>query len=539
VGTLLVGVAGGLGWLRTAPVRAPQGPWITHTVRYEPLRATIIERGTLDSAETIDIISRVRNRSRGHTIDTTIKWVIPDGTLVQRGDLLVELDDSGWREQLELREGPLILARAEWLLAEEDYQIAVSQSQGELRLAEDALRLAELELHKYLHGDYEQTASDLLGRITMALSDLELWRDRVPWTERMVRKGFLSPTQAKTEQARLKGAQVALDHLNEEQRVLLEHTKKQMQAERENQVAEARRTVERLRTQGTARVEQADISRRSTKAVYLKQKKRYEEIEEEIRKCTLTAPQDGLVVYCTPERFGGSFQQATVAQGEPVYEGQRLMCLPNLDKMQVLTRVPEAVVAQVRGEQWAHTGYEDYVQAGLLLVPDALGRVINQHARTVLRDRLRDHGYRQVYGGQPALIRLDAFPGRVLRGHVKRVATLPSQYEWMMADIKVYPTVVAIDEPGEGLRPGMGAEVTIVAADAPAPVLTVPVEAVVGPAARGSQGKCFVLTPQGPEERVVTVGLCDGKLAEIQDGLCEGEEVILNTRTLLNDAAKD
>ena len=44
-------------------------------------------------------------------------------------------------------------------------------------------------------------------------------------------------------------------------------------------------------------------------------------------------------------RFGGGVQQAIVAQGEPVREGQKLLRVVGLKQMAVQTRVHEALVA--------------------------------------------------------------------------------------------------------------------------------------------------------------------------------------------------
>src|SRR5262245_41437129 len=69
-----------------------------HTVRYEPLKLTVVERGQLESADNRDVICRVRAGTKATSL--TIKWVIDDGTLVRHGQLLVELDDSALQDQL-------------------------------------------------------------------------------------------------------------------------------------------------------------------------------------------------------------------------------------------------------------------------------------------------------------------------------------------------------------------------------------------------------------------------------------------------------
>jgi hypothetical protein len=67
------------------------------------------------------------------------------------------------------------------------------------------------------------------------------------------------------------------------------------------------------------------------------------------------APDDilegSMVVYFKPEsgRFSGN-QQGLVEQGAQVKEGQKMLRIPNLEKMQVNTKVNEAMVSRIKGE---------------------------------------------------------------------------------------------------------------------------------------------------------------------------------------------
>src|SRR5436190_15858214 len=63
------------------------------------LTATIIERGSLDAATVADLTCTVKARGKDSPT-AVIKWVVEDGTVVKKGDRLVELDDSGLRDDL-------------------------------------------------------------------------------------------------------------------------------------------------------------------------------------------------------------------------------------------------------------------------------------------------------------------------------------------------------------------------------------------------------------------------------------------------------
>jgi multidrug efflux pump subunit AcrA (membrane-fusion protein) len=169
---------------------------------------------------------------------------------------------------------------------------------------------------------------------------------------------------------------------------------------------------------------------------------------------------------------------------------------------------------------------------------DPLSRVAAQHAVFDLRDKFREHDLKLIQQGQPATVRVDAFPNRVLKAHVKSVATVPAQQDWTSADVKMYQTLVAIDEHIEGCKPGMNAEVTVKVDGTSEPVVALPLQAVVGGAELGPRRKCFVRTSAGPVERDIVIGLANERMAEIRSGLSEGDEVVLNPKVLVGEQVK-
>jgi HlyD family secretion protein len=144
----------------------------------------------------------------------------------------------------------------------------------------------------------------------------------------------------------------------------------------------------------------------------------------------------------------------------------------------------------------------------------------------------------RIHKGQPAVVRVDAMPNRPLKAHVESVANTPSQQDFFAADVKVYATKIYIDEEVDGLKPGMTAVVAITVADALEHVLTVPISAIIGSSEMGATRKCFIVTPQGPKEQDVVVGLSNEMNAEIVSGLTAGDEVVLNPKVLVGDKVK-
>jgi RND family efflux transporter MFP subunit len=458
-------------WLITKSTAADETDLVWYKVKYEPdLEKTIVERGTLEAKNNADVICRVKAGTKNSTVSTTIKQLlVEDGDKVTKDQLLIELDSSGLEDQQKTQSITRDNARLAYEQAEGDLIIQRSKNDSDLALADTTLELAVIDLKKYLEADYPAKLDDINNQLEQA-------RDRVAYSDRMVKKEFMSQSQAQADQFALRKVEHQVDVLKlEYKRFVTQYTRA---------LDEAKKNKQRVLEQTKTNEKTALTKVQTTKKVYEQEQARLNDIENEIKKCKIYAPQDGMVVYVVPEqaRWGGGTQQSIVAQGEPVREGQKLMKIPDLSKMQVSVKIHEALVSSVRI-------------------------------------------------GQSALIKVDAFPGKVFHGHVESVATVESKQDFMTADVKTYPTVISVQTKDmvQGLKPGMSAAVTVQLNRVKKPVLTVPVEAVLDPLERGKKPTIVVKNAAGEiEEREVETGLNNERMVEIRSGLKEGERVVVN-----------
>lgn len=472
---------------------------IYHTVKEEPLEVTVVERGTLEAARNDDIICMVKASGRGSTAATTIRWVIEDGTQVKKGDKVIELDRSGLEDQKLTQQIAVEKARAAVIKAEGDLQTVISQNDSDELDAQAKLDVAKLDLEKYIFdkdgkgGEYLRDLNKILGDLKEAESNVEMWRERAAWTRRMFEKKFKTINEVEADEAKLKSAELAVRKLKDELTVLKEFQYRRNVVDLESKVKLAEEALKRVRIQRQAKEATARSELETAKKTLEQEEAKLKDIEEQLQYCTMYAPKDGMVVYFVDERSRGGFgaQSSVIAQGEPVREGQKLIRIPDLSSMLVNTRVHEAMVSRVRP-------------------------------------------------GMKVGVRVDALRDRILKGSVKSVATIAIQLDWRSAgDVKMYQTIVSIDETVPGLKPGMSAEVTIHVDATDKPVPTVPVQAIVGGPEMGAKRTVFVKGPNGqPVEREVEIGLTNDKVAEIRNGLKAGEEVVLNPKVLVGDRAK-
>ena len=203
-----------------------------------------------------------------------------------------------------------------------------------------------------------------------------------------------------------------------------------------------------------------------------------ENLESQIANCEILAPQAGMVIHANERNRRSS--EVTIEQGALVDEQKTIIKLPDLSRMQVKAKIHETKVEQLRL-------------------------------------------------GMPATVKVQ---DRVYSGKVVSVANQPEPSSWFSASVKEYAATIAIEGETQRLKPGMTASVEIFVADIP-DALVVDVTAVVE-----QRGKFYVwvVTSDGPERRPVIVGRTNESVIEIQDGLVEGEEVLLNPRAIVEEA---
>lgn len=472
----------------------PRYTGLLETVTLQKLVMRVVERGELEAAENADILSRVKFVSTAGK--GTIQHVVDDGSIVKKGDVLVRLDSTTLENDLLMQQIVVETKKAEWITAEEAYKIQLSQNETDILKAKTDLDLAILDLEKYEEGDYHVAKNDIEKKVEKALSDHGLWTDKANWSKRMAIKGYISKSQVESDVASLATAELELKNAKKELEVLEAFTKLRTIQDLKSKKIQAQQALERAVIQAKAKEVQTDTDRKTKKSTYDQELAKKQELEEDIAHCTLRAPKDGLIVYYTPpqSRWGRGSQQSVIAPGEPVSYNQKLLQIPTLSRMHVKTRVHEAMVSY-------------------------------------LRDTGSDHSAQS----QPAYVRIEAYPDKIFPAHVISVATIASQQDFFSSDVKVYETILAIDKEVSQLKPGMSAEVTIVAYESPQPVLTIPIHAVVGSITMGRKRKCFVVDKDGyAEQRDIVLGMTNATVVEVKSGLKEGEQVAADPSLLLS-----
>lgn len=309
---LAIGLAalGGLCWATVAlarslrPDETPQG--MTYRVVRNDLLVTVSEQGVVESAENLEIKSKVRGYN-------AVLWIVDSGTFVKEGDELVHLDSLFIQEQVDER-----TKYSNW-----------SQSAAD-RSATSVAR-ARIAVDEYAQGRYQSQVLTLEKDITVAQASAQNARDRVKHVRVMADSGYISDLEVEERQFAVKQAVLDL-RLKQTQLEVLKNF-----AYRE-QLQTLKGELGAIEANHKANVERAmaDNSRRD-RAV------------EEMQYCVIKAPRSGLVIHPNAAKW----ESGPIAEGTNVHKDQVLLLMPNLNEMQVKVGVHESAVKRVAADQLA------------------------------------------------------------------------------------------------------------------------------------------------------------------------------------------
>ncbi len=442
---VFLGLAGPTLWwtLRRDRASAQEAPLLTDVVR-GPYEHIVLEQGEVESSNNVLVRCEVKNRSGGNSPSTTILEVIPEGTAVKKGDRLITFDSRALENELTQQ------------------TIAVKTSETLVIQGKAAYDTAVMSHKEFLEGTYLQQRKTIENEIFVAeegLKKAELAYDSI---KRSVLRGLISPLQLQGEQFRVDAARKVLELARQKLQVLDDYTK------------------EKMLTQLNSDIEANEIKWKNQQASYAEELKKQQEIEEQIALCTVTAPQDGQVVYANV-MSSHSNSEFVVEPGAAVRERQEIIHLPDPKNMQVATKINES------------------------------------------RINLIEEGMRATIG-------IDALGDQVFEGRVTKVNKYAEPGSWWSSSTKQYLAEIKILDPPPQIRAGLTAEVRI-RVEQRDDALQIPVQAILEQA-----GQTFCLVKQGESYAThrVVIASSNDKVVALDDprgdGLQPGEQIVLNPR---------
>jgi HlyD family secretion protein len=444
-------------------------PGATSEVLRGNLIISVTESGNLSNRDQVIVANRVEGR-------TTVIWIVEEGQMVSKDDLLVELDSSGLEDRLVDREIAIQNAEALYIRAQQELNVTKSRTQSEIAEAELALRFAKLDLEKYTgdQGEYAQELDRLQADIDIAQEELLRAEQKYQDSKDLAEAEFITSLELEGDRLSFQRAQVNLRLARGQLSLSRDYTHNRNLEQKESDVERAGERLDRTRMSAHADIVQAEANYKAREQEFSRQKEQLEHLRNQISLCRIVAPADGMVVYETSANPGRRGNREPLEAGQEVRERQELIYLP----------ASEGMMAEVS----IHESALERVEVGMLV-----------------------------------RVRVDARPGQVFQGQVRRIAPMPdAQSIWLNPDLTVYSTSISVE--ASNLRTGMSCQVEILV-DELSDVLYVPVQSVVR---MGNQHRVYIPGARGGlQAREVEIGYDNNRVVHIRSGLEAGERVAL------------
>lgn len=432
-------------------------------VRSGDLRVYIRQKGEIESKDPVAVTNPIPGRP-------TLLDIVPEGTIVKKGDRLFELDVNDASDKLLQQQISTSNAEQAHFKAEQDLEIQIQQNESDVKQAELKVLFAELDQKQYLQGDLPAEQEDFDGKIKLAEENLKIAKDKLVWSKKLAEKGYISGDALESDELAVTRQDIEVSLAKRRKNVLDEFTAKKRREELRSNLEEAKRELKRVLAKTSASLAQKKNEVKAKQAQWDLEKTKLAKVERQVSNNVVYSPADGIIVYARE----GRRESKPIEEGATLREGQVVCKIPDMSEVKVDVDV-----------------HESWVQ--------------------------------KVAVGMPVIITTDT--GAMIQGQIESIASVPDSQSWYRnPDLKVYSTSVTVENPGGMLRPGMNCSAEIVLKQLEQ-VTQVPVQAVYG---NGRENFCYVKLADGtPELRKVEVGDHNGEMIHVASGLKVSDEVYL------------
>lgn len=442
---------------------------LTATVFKGDMPIVVSERGEIESSVAVV----VRCEAEGDRVK--IVKILPEGTPVKKDQEVVWLDSDLFQKELAKQEVVTRQLEGKAKAAKSKMEVAKNKAETEIDKADLALRLAKLDLRKYLEGDLVVEVQEKKGAIELARKDLKEAEDNMVVLRTMVAKGFKQMEELRRGELEVQTKKYNVSRDEGKLMVLETFDKERKSTEFQAKAKDAALELDRTRKSSQANIEESQSDLTAADDTLKLEMQTLDRLKRMLDKCVLKAPSDGIMVY---HRYS-PWDDTRIQAGAMIYPQAPIFSLPDMTKMQVKMNLHESVI-------------------------------------------------KKVQPGQDAFLSIEALPNQTLRGKVKSVGTIAASQGWRAGSVKQYETIVeivAIPE-GVGIKPGMTADVRIDTKLIPDAV-QVPVQCV---SEREGRHYAYVVKGDGIERREIKVGEVNEKFIQILSGLEPKERVAQDAR---------
>ena len=296
----IIAAAGAAAWWPGSSGGARE--FLTHETKRGTLTVSVTEQGTLESSNNTEIKCKVRGYS-------TVTYVVPTGTVVEKGQELVRLDTKVIEEQHSLTKTNTFIAQAT------------------LAQTEANVEKAKIAIDAYDQGRFKSQLQALEKELAAHKRNLRTARKMYERSKSLFRQGYATDLEVEGNAFTVTQAELELKVKETEIKVLKDFTR--------------RMQLETLRGNKTA----SESKLAADQAGLAMEVKRRDRAAQELEDCVIRAESSGLVIYPSAASWKST---PDITEGATVRKDQVLLLMPDLTQMQVKLGIHESVIDRVK-----------------------------------------------------------------------------------------------------------------------------------------------------------------------------------------------
>lgn len=433
-------------------------------IKRQDLTIKVVSMGTLIALRSVNVASEIQsNRAK-------VVGLMPEGTIVEKGDLLVEFDATPFLEEVTKHAREVKEAEANLLQAQQNLEIQKATNQALKADAKQKIKIAELEFRTLQQGRGPLTKKEFRARVEQLEEQLIQASRSAADARLFLKDGYITRNEYERAESRLRELKRSHEIAVASYRNMVHHRHPADLERARSNLDRARSHLERLEKTSIfeARRHQGFILKARTAVAAAKADLR--KARADLEKTKIHAAGGGVLIY-NHLPFGSETRKVQV--GDSVWQGQVIMTIPDTSQMAVETSV-------------------------------------------------REFDIHKVHSGQRARIKLEAFPDMTLPGRVDFIGNLATRRSSTRGG-KHFSLRARLDKTNPKLRPGMTAKVEI-EVETIKDALLVPIQAVFE---KGGARYVHVVENGEISTRKVQLGKSNHDHAAVLGGLSEGEAVSL------------
>ncbi|MBC8116408.1 MAG: efflux RND transporter periplasmic adaptor subunit [Candidatus Saccharimonas sp.] len=270
----------------------------------------IVERGDVESSSNIELRCEISSPEGVRILE-----IVPEGTAVNPGDVVVQLDDSTIRKDLTAQ------------------KIAVNTAEAALSKAKNDLDANVIARKEYELGTFVQEVQKLESELFVAEENSRRAENFLRHSRKLAARGYINDVQLESDRFSVDKFGKDLDAAKTKLHVLREYTKPKTLKKHDSDIKTSESNV--VSEQAKHEIEVDKLAN----------------LESQLKKCVIEAPSAGQVSYNNQDRW--MQDEFKIRKGNLVRQRQVIVKLPDATKMQVKAKIGEARVDRVKPEMAA------------------------------------------------------------------------------------------------------------------------------------------------------------------------------------------